>query len=121
MARMKKLIAWWKSLSLPWRTWRVVGQVSAGDEVPVRLPDKGVVLIGPPEGATWAALDCPCGNGHRLMVNLDRSRHPTWSVASLKPLSIRPSIDYITPERRCHFIVRDGRISWAHYDRRVTK
>ncbi len=55
------------------------------------------------------------------MVNLDRSRHPSWSVACLKPLSIRPSINYITPERRCHFVVRDGRISWAQYDRRVTK
>ena len=55
------------------------------------------------------------------MVNLDRSRHPFWSVDSLKPLTVRPSIDDITPERRCHFFVRGGRISWAHYDRRVTK
>ena len=121
MAGMRRLIVWWQSLPLPWRVWRVVGQVGEGDGVPDRLPDKGVVLVGAPGSATWAAFDCPCRTRHRLMVNLDRSRHPFWSVDCLKPLTIRPSIDDITPERRCHFFVRGGRISWAHYDRRVTK
>ena len=121
MAGMRRLIVWWQSLPLPWRVWRVVGQAGAGDGVPDRLPDKGVVLVGAPGSATWAAFDCPCRTGHRLMVNLDRSWHPFWSVDCLKPLTIQPSIDDITPERRCHFFVRGGRISWAHYDRRVTK
>ena len=121
MAGMKKLTAWWQSLPLPWRAWRIVGQVDAGDEVPDRLPDRGVVLVGMPEDATWAVLDCPCRTGHRLMVNLDRARHPFWSVDSLKPLSIRPSIDDITPERRCHFSVRGGKIKWARYDWGVTE
>ena len=121
MAGMKKLIDWWQSLPLPWRAWRVVGHVVTGDEVPARMPDKGVVLVGSPRSATWAAFDCPCRTGHRLMVNLDRARHPFWSVDSLKPLSIHPSIDDITLERRCHFTVRGGRINWTHYDRRVTK
>ena len=121
MAGMKKLTAWWQSLPLPWRAWRIVGQVDAGDEVPDRLPDRGVVLVGMPEDATWAVLDCPCRTGHRLMVNLDRARHPFWSVDSLKPLSIHPSIDDITPERRCHFSVRGGKIKWARDDWGVTE
>ena len=121
MAGIKKLMAWWQSLVLPWRTWRIVGQVGAGDEVPDQLPDRGVVLVGESGRATWAAFDCPCRTGHRLMVNLDMARHPFWSVESLKPLSIRPSIDDITPERRCHFFVRRGRIHWASYNRRVTE
>ena len=121
MAGMKKLIAWWQSLPIPWRAWRIVGQISSGDEVPDQLPDKGVVLVGGPERLTWAVFDCPCRTGHRLMVNLDRARHPYWSVDSLKPLSIRPSIDYFTPERRCHFIVCGGKIRWACYNRRVTE
>ena len=121
MAGMRRLIAWWQSLPLPWRVWRVVGQVNSGDGVPDRLPDKGVILVGAPGRATWAAFDCPCRRGHRLMVNLDRSRHPFWSVDSLEPLTIRPSIDDVTRDRRCHFVVRRGRISWAHYDQGVTK
>ena len=50
MAGMRRLIVWWQSLPLPWRVWRVVGQVGAGDGVPDRLPNKGVVLIGAPGG-----------------------------------------------------------------------
>ena len=47
------------------------------------------------------------------MVNLDRTRHPFWTIEFREPLSILPSIDNITPERRCHFIIRDGKIRWA--------
>ena len=116
MAGLDKLIAWWRSLPLPWRPWRVIGQVAMGDEVPSRLPYKGVVLVGKPGSETWAALDCPCQRGHRLMVNLDRSRKPVWSVDSLKPLTLRPSIDDIRHERRCHFYMRNGKVKWAHRD-----
>ena len=86
MAGINRLIAWWESLAFPWRAWRVIGQVGAGDEVPDRLPAKGVFLVGTLGGAaTWAAFDCPCRMGHRLMVNLDRTRHPFWNVDSLNP------------------------------------
>ena len=47
------------------------------------------------------------------MVNLDKTRLPFWRVESQNPLSIRPSIDNITPERRCHFTIRAGKIAWA--------
>ena len=120
MAGLKNLIVWWHQLPLPWRGWRVVGRVGAGDEVPDRLPNKGVVLVGAPGIETWAAFDCPCRRGHRLMVNLDRARQPVWSIDSLKPLTIRPSINNITAERQCHFVVRGGKVDWSHYDRRVT-
>ena len=113
MAGMKSLMGWWQSLPLPWRPWRIVGQAGAGDEVPERLPHRGVLLVGAPESATWAVFDCPCRTGHRLMVNLDRTRHPFWRIESRRPLSIRPSIDDITSERRCHFIIRDGKLRWA--------
>jgi len=112
MAIMKQ-IPWWQWLPLPWRKWRLVGHEEAGDEVPIRLPPKGIVLVGPPEHPTWAAFDCPCGHGHRLMVNLDPSRRPFWRIESLCPLSLHPSIDNVTSERRCHFFVFRGRIIWA--------
>ena len=110
---MKRLVAWWRSLPFPWRRWRIVERVSAADEVPGRLPPQGVVLVGEADRPAWAIFDCPCGTGHRLMVNLDRARHPFWTIERLAPLSIRPSIDNITPERRCHFFVRSGEIRWA--------
>ena len=110
---MKSLIAWWQSLPLPWRNWRIVGQVLAGDEVSERLPHRGIVLVGPLENATWAVMNCPCRTGHRLMVNLDKTRRPFWKIESRNPLSIHPSIDNVTPERRCHFTIRADKTIWA--------
>ena len=83
MAGMRRLIVWWQSLPLPWRVWRVVGQVGAGDGLPDWLPDKGVVLVGAPGSATWAAFDCPCRTGHRLMVNLEQEPTPFSGVSTL--------------------------------------
>lgn len=113
-------IAWWQWLALPWRRWRLVTRVQAGDDVPDRLPYKGVALVGSTEQPTWVAFDCPCRESHRLMVNLDKTRLPAWRIESLSPLSIRPSIDDITPERRCHFFISNGKITWAHDEQRST-
>ena len=113
MAGMNGLVVWWQSLPLPWRRWRIVGRVDAADEVGEHLAYRGVVLVGAPERAAWAVFDCPCRTGHRLMVNLDTARYPVWRVEYARPLTIRPSIDDSTPERRCHFFVHNGKISWA--------
>ena len=109
---MKRLVAWWQSLPFPWRKWRIVGQVAAGDEVPERLPFRGVVLVGAPASAAWAVFDCPCREMHRLMVNLDPARLPFWTIEARKPLSIYPSIDNVAPTRRCHFTIQDGKARW---------
>lgn len=115
---MAGVISRWQRLPLPWRSFRLVGRVDAADEVPDRLPRKGIILVGPADEPTWAAFDCPCGRGHRLMVNLDRTRRPAWRLESVYPLSLRPSIDNITPQRRCHFFVSGGKITWARDERR---
>lgn len=112
MASLKALRAWWESASFPWRVWRVVAHVSAVDEVPIALPAKGVVLVVPSADPSWAAFDCPCRRGHRLLVNLNRAHRPFWKVSSGQPLSLYPSIDDRTTSRRCHFILRNGRIRW---------
>ena len=108
-----KPIRWWQWLPLPFRPWRVVGHVDAGDEVPRRLPSKGVILVGPTTQPTWVAFDCPCRRGHRLMINLDNRRRPAWRIGAVRPLTISPSIDDIASERRCHFSIRGGKIAWA--------
>lgn len=118
MAGMKP-VAWWQWLPLPWRRWRIVGHVEAADEVPDHLPRKGAVLVGQQERPRWIAFDCPCRHGHRLLVNLDNTRRPAWRLESLKPLSIRPSIDNVTTERRCHFSVLNGKITWARDERGI--
>ena len=112
MVGIRKLISWWQGLPIPWRAWRIVGRVEMGDEVPQRLPDKGVILVGRANHLSWAVFDCPCREGHRLMVNLDQSRYPFWRIQTYNPLSIHPSIDNVTSQRRCHFMLFGGRVLW---------
>ncbi len=77
------------------------------------LARRGVALAGTPEA--WAAFECPCGTGHRILV---RTRpHPTvphWTItAGGNGLTAMPSFNYADEHRRCHFWLRDGRIVWV--------
>lgn len=107
-------------LPLPWRGYRIVARAAAADLIPDRLPRRGVVVVGPEGREAWMALDCPCPDRHRLLVNLDRTRRPAWTFATEPGLSLRPSIDDAVGDRRCHFILREGKIHWAKDTRRPT-
>lgn len=89
--------------------------VEAGDEVPDRLPFRGAALVGSESSPKWVAFDCPCKSGHRLMVNLDSSRRPRWSIVQSKPLTLKPSIDSMDRGRRCHYWLRDGKVRWVRW------
>lgn len=100
---------------LPFQGWRIVAQIEAADEIPERLPWRGAVIVGSQGAPKWIAFDCACGKGHRIMLNLDRKRRPSWQIKSSKwnRLTISPSIDFSDQERRCHYFVRDGRVQWT--------
>lgn len=106
-------ISWWQWW--PFFRWRVVGAVDAADEVPRRLPRNGAALVGSEQFPKWVAFDCPCRTGHRIMLNLDSQRKPTWRLgpAPTNKLSIAPSVDYVTEQRRCHYFIRDGKVKWT--------
>ncbi len=104
-------ISW--SQWLPGRSWRVVATVLEGDEVPVRLPQNGAVLVGSPARPKWLAFDCPCRSGHRIMANLDANRYPFWQVVGRKRLSVWPSFDVRREARRCHYLILQGRTLWV--------
>ena len=105
--------SWLRRLRLPWRRWRVVGQVDAADELPESLAPKDAVLIGTLEQPRWIAFDCPCRDRHRVMLNLDRSRRPTWRLVRADRLTIAPSVDELRQGVRCHYFVKAGRIEWV--------
>lgn len=109
----------WLSRMLPTRRWRIVTRVEEADLVPARLPPRGAALAGPPGAPKWLALDCPCGTGHRLLVNLDSSRRPAWRLVSASPLTIRPSLDTTQTGTRCHFTITSGKVRWAGSSRQV--
>lgn len=104
--------SWWEWL--PFHRWRIVGVVDEADEIPHKIPKNGAILVGSKQYPKWLTFDCPCRSGHRIMLNADRGRRPFWLLQEDPSLSIHPSIDFVHPNGRCHFFIRNGRISWAY-------
>jgi Family of unknown function (DUF6527) len=103
---------------IPGRAWRIVATVEAADEIPDRLPSRGAVLVGSLQRPKWLAFDCPCGDGHRIMVTLDATHRPHWRITKVRKLSVYPSIDYQSSIKRCHYCVSNGQIKWVReFDR----
>lgn len=98
---------------LPFQPWRIIGSADSVDEIPDRLPRNGVTLVGDGTRTKWVVFDCPCRTGHRIMLNADPARRPTWKLSNAGRLTILPSIDYRGQDRRCHYFIRNGRIAWA--------
>ena len=87
----------------------------SADEVPDKLPRNGAVLVGSASHLKWIVFDCPCRRGHRIMLNTDPLRRPTWQVAngSTRHLTVTPSVDYQDEHFHCHYFIRDGKVLWA--------
>ena len=105
-------LPWWEWI--PGRSWRIVATVEAADEIPVRLPPSGAALVGSSRHPKWLAFDCPCKTGHRILLTLDPVHYPHWTILDDKKLSVSPSVDYRAPGRRCHYLVRRGKIVWVN-------
>ena len=108
MGFLSRLVAWFS----PAR-WHVAAVVDAADEIPETLSKYAAVLVGSRARPKWLAFDCPCETGHRIMVPLDPRLRPHWRLVREKPLTVWPSIDYQSENKRCHYFVRRGRISWV--------
>src|SRR5213593_4188245 len=106
MAAMK--LRWWEWW--PWRRWRIVGEVDAADNIPTRLPRNAAVLVGTRQAPKWLSFDCPCRSGHRIVLNLDRSRWPHWRIGTGRRMTLSPSVDSSRPQGRCHYLITGGRV-----------
>jgi len=84
------------------------------DDLPDVPKASELAVAGSLENPKWALLDCPCGNGHTVLLPLQRSSPQHWSL-TVDPRgspTLSPSIDR-EAERRCHYWLRDGRITWV--------
>jgi hypothetical protein len=104
-------VRWWHWL--PRFRWFIAGTVEQADEVPERLPSKAAILVGSMQQPKWLAFDCPCRTGHRILIPLHRAQNPHWRVLAEKPLTVAPSVDYRTPQKRCHYFIRGGWVLWS--------
>lgn len=100
----------------PRRRWfRSTLWVSEADELPDRMRDHTIYVVGTPERAKWAAFACPCRSGHGVTLNLQPKRYPFWRLSLVDGVTLRPSVD-VQDDRRCHFWVRRGAVHWVADD-----
>ena len=97
------------------RPWRIEAAVSEMDEVPVRIPARRAVLVASGALRKWLVFDCPCGAGHRVLLNLDRRRRPFWTLrlGPRRRITLDPSVDQREGRRSCHYFLSNGRVEWA--------
>lgn len=110
MARFS-LRRWWQQRRPgPWYVGIVVEEA---DDVPESMAPHEATLVRSLGVSKWLVFSCPCGTGHRIMLNLDRARWPSWTVASEAPLTVWPSVDLRSGGRQCHYVVHRGRVNWV--------
>jgi len=108
------LIDWWRRRRLTVPLLDRVERYASQAELPESLPRHQLAIVGTQASPKWLVLECPCGSGHRLKMNLSAGRQPRWRlVASEAGPSVFPSIDFDGAERRCHFWIREGRVRWS--------
>jgi hypothetical protein len=105
---LRRLLRRWRS-----GPWKVGSIVASADAIPDTIDKHRTVVVSDQEFRKWVAFECPCGRGHRIMLNLDRSRYPRWTITTDAPLTIRPSVDTTNADTRCHFIIERGHVYWV--------
>mgnify|MGYP006869464743 FL=1 len=114
MAHMTALVRWWRRRR--WTAPRIkrIRKYERRSEVPADLPCRTLAVVTGSPG--WAIFECPCGTPHtRIEVLLSplRTDLSTWRLDSTGAgPTLHPSID-ASGERRCHFWLRDGRVTWV--------
>lgn len=100
---------------LPRRYWVVEGTVGDIGCIPERVPRYRAYLVVADDLKKWLVFDCPCNSGHQIILNLDSSRQPSWHLFMSRDsrISVLPSIDYASADRRCHFHFQQGQVIWV--------
>ena len=95
-----------------WRRYKADLTVTSVADIPDSIPKRRGVITGAPGHVKWVVFDCPCGRGHRVMLNLDPAHRPRWHIGQASPLTLYPSVYERSPVGHCHYVVREGRVTW---------
>jgi hypothetical protein len=113
LGTINRIIDWWRRHNRGSSKINKVRIYESAASLPEQLPRRVVAVAGDP--AAWAVMECPCGTGHRLTIRIRPHGQATvWKFTQTERRpSLYPSVDYDSPGRRCHFWLRDGRVTWV--------
>jgi len=110
----KKFFSWWirpKKKVVIAKYPRTIHLKSFTD-LPESLAN-AIYVVGDAENPKWVVFNCPDNCGHRVEVNLMRSRRPFWIVKIRRnKVSLRPSI--VVNICQSHFWLEDNKIRWSY-------
>ena len=106
------IIDLWRRLRITTPRFHHIRYYPTQADLPRSIDRQSIAVVGSADAPKWGVFECPCGLGHRIMVNLSRIRHPVWTVrVDRYGISVVPSIDAI--DSRCHYWIRRGRVEWV--------
>lgn len=107
------LIDWWRRHRRNAARIDKIRMYPATAAMPEKLDRHVLALAGDP--VAWAVMECPCGSGHRLQVRIQpQGKATVWDMRETdRGPSLYPSVDFDSPDRRCHFWLDQGRIRWV--------
>lgn len=111
MKFLKRIVGLWKGLRRRKRLKKAVW-VESRQDLPARI-GANIYIVGS-EKVKWVVLDCPCGCGERIDVNLMAARLPAWEFSTKDGMvTVWPSL--WMPREKCgsHFWIRNSRIIWV--------
>ena len=109
-----RIIDWWRRRQYSKPHYRKLVHFGRMSEVPELPGRRTLVIVGALDRPKWLVFACPCGHAHRVALNLSPARQPNWTIETDdKLITVWPSVDSVTAERRCHFWLRAGRVRWA--------
>jgi hypothetical protein len=94
----------------PWSRWKLAYVEDAPEN-----PKLGrVYIVGGRQHPFQAVMDCPCGCGNPIWLDLVPGDGEHWTITAGKGevASLKPSV-WRTAECRSHFVLKSGRIRWC--------
>lgn len=84
------------------------------DDLPERVKDETIYIIGSTVKPWLLAFKCPCGCHSIIQLNLLKDADPCWKykINKKKQINVFPSV-WRTTGCKSHFIIKNGKIDWV--------
>jgi hypothetical protein len=108
-----KLFEWWYRRNKKDKPVKYSGLIylDTFDNLPATLKNS-VYIIGTTMKPKWVVFNCPDKCGHRVEVNLMKSKVPFWiAKITRNKVSLQPSI--VVNSCHSHFYLVDNRVEWS--------
>jgi len=109
----RQILVWFRVIQKPDFYIKLVSQHPAPETV--KAMHGQVLVVGDKKLKKWVCLNCPDNCGEIILLSLNKSRRPSWSISidRIGRPSLSPSIRKLDG-CKSHFWLRDGFVDWCN-------